>query len=154
MNAVAEQIPIAESLRRALDTVEFAQRELAAARFADSQRKLGLDVVAPDVAAAEARLLAAQEKASAISAEISATQTAEQAALDAEQQRIEQAHRLAVEAADSDVLSARRAADVAALDRLSAAQSGASDGVYAAKVQKSLDADARLTEALARRDAL
>lgn len=152
--AAKQQTPMHEGLRRALHAVAVAEQELRAARFAEGQRAIGLQVEAPDVAAAEARLEQAKAKAGEISAEITAAETEEQRLADEEAARADEARCVAIEAADADLLSARRAADVAALDRLSAAQSGASDAVYAKKVQAHLSAHLRAAAALAARESL
>lgn len=154
MQQLAEQqIAPCESLRRARITLDVAERELRSAQWAARQIEAGRNVVAPNLAAAEAEYAKAKAAVDEIAAELDAMRAAEQVEVEAEAARLAEQRRLAIAGADSALLAARRACDRAHLDRLAAARD-ADDAEYRAAVERHLNAHVVAAGALAARDAL
>lgn len=141
-----------EALRRARIDVDAAARELQGAKFVAGQIALGVRVVheaRPDVAAAESRQRAAQERVAEIERAI-ADMEAEAAAAEAERAAEAATTRAeAVRLAEAELLDARRAADRALLARLEAAGGKGNDKTYAAAVAEHRAAAERVAVAVA-----
>jgi len=146
-----------EALRRARIDVDAAQRELQAAKFVQAQIERGVKVVheaRPDVAAAESRQRAAQERVAEIERAI-ADMEAEAAAAEAKRAAEAAATRAeAIKLADTELLAARRAADRALLNRLDAARGKDNDKAYAKAIDEHKVAAERVAVAVAIREEL